>query len=138
LQKLATRLPHKQSAIDHAFTQVKNAPPTSQFLLQHEISLTLYNEYQIAIKAHFETLNCLLDREIAVRRQIDHAVEEAGNFNEKKNLRQPHQCEGRIRVVGSLGVPLKFRQCNRLCQLTSEGRAKLVVFEELLFGVHAQ
>ena len=55
-------------SLRHAFTQVKNAPSVPPHLLQHEINVSTYRQIGIAIKASYETLHCLLDSEIALRR----------------------------------------------------------------------
>ena len=109
MRATSIRFPEKLSQINHAFTKVKNAPPTTTFKLQQEINLSIHKHYQIAVNASFETLNCLLDREIALRRQVDLAVKDASNYNLQRNVRPYHKCEGIVRVTHSLREPVKFK-----------------------------
>jgi hypothetical protein len=137
MRATSIRFPEKLSQINHAFTKVKNAPPTTTSKLQQEITMSIHKQYQIAVNASYETLNCLLDREIAVRRQVDLLVENASNYDYKKSVRLQHKCEGIVKVSYSLKEPFMFRQCNQLCLLSEEGKAKLVNLRSVLRGVHA-
>jgi hypothetical protein len=99
--------------------------------------MNVQRQIEIAVKASFETLHLLLDREIAVRRQVDLLVENASNYDFKKSVRLQHKCEGIVKVSYSLKEPFLFRQCNQLCLLSEEGKAKLVNLRSVLRGVHA-
>ena len=121
----------------HAYTQVRNAPKTSWFRLQHEINQNLLQQHQIGLRSSYETLHCLLDRKVALRRQVDLAVEDPSHYLQQLEPKQPHECQGRIKAVRSLRAVNKFRQCNQLCRLTQEGRSKLLALEESLRAVHA-